>query len=201
MTKRSASAVGRGPKAPPRLRIGISACLLGRPVRYDGTHRRQAWTETLGRLVEWVPVCPEVELGLGTPREPIQLVGSPSRPRLVGVAGGEDHTSRMKAYARAKLRELARLDLCGFVFKDRSPSCGPEGVPVLTAQGVATWGTGLFARAVLARFPGLPVAGEERLRDPEAREAFLRRARAYAASRRGGRPRAPVAERSARARR
>jgi uncharacterized protein YbbK (DUF523 family) len=270
MTKRPAPAAGRGrPVPPPRLRIGISACLLGHPVRYDGTHRYQAWTEDLDRLVEWVPVCPEVELGLGTPREPIHLVApaksspaafrdvgtgssprrkvhpghpesgvvtpatrmSPRRapgssldacppdldsgpgltmsgvttlrrndgraagmieddppPRVLGVETGRDHTRRMTAYAAARLRDLARLDLCGFIFKDRSPSCGPEGVPVQTPRGVATTGTGLFARAVRARFPGLPVTGEERLRDPAARAAFLRRVRAYAAARAGRRP-------------
>ncbi|WP_447974833.1 DUF523 domain-containing protein [Nitrospira sp. Kam-Ns4a] len=188
------------------IRIGISACLLGQRVRYDGGHQSQPWTARLGKQVEWVPVCPEVEMGLGTPREPIQLVGSPARPRLVGVASGREYTDQMRAYAAAKLRALARLGLCGYVFKDRSPSCGlardefGAGVPRFAPDGRATAsprlvpaGTneaGLFARAFRTRFPRLPVAGDGWLRDPAHREEFLRQVVAYAAAarrRRAGR--------------
>src|SRR6266404_7119360 len=111
------------PMAP--LRLGISACLLGHEVRYDGGHKRDPFlTETLGRFVEWVPVCPEVELGLGVPREPIRLEGDPARPRLVALETRTDHTEAMRRLARARATGLARLELAGYVLKSDSPSCG-----------------------------------------------------------------------------
>src|SRR5439155_147061 len=117
------------PMAP--LRLGISACLLGHEVRYDGGHKRDPFlAETLGRFVEWVPVCPEVELGLGVPREPIRLEGDPAAPRLVAVNNRRDLTRAMTRFARARAEQLARLDLVGYVFKKDSPSCGLRRVPV-----------------------------------------------------------------------
>src|SRR6266436_4047539 len=117
------------PMAP--LRLGISACLLGHEVRWDGGHKRDHFlAETLGRFVEWVPVCPEVELGLGVPREPIRLEGDPAAPRLVAANSRRDLTRAMTRLARARAAELARLDLVGYVFKKDSPSCGMERVRV-----------------------------------------------------------------------
>src|SRR5437870_10585264 len=114
------------PTAP--LRLGISACLLGQAVRYDGGHKRDPFlAEVLGRHVEWVPVCPEVELGLGVPREPIRLEGDPARPRLVAPGSGRDLTESMARLARRRCAELSRLDLSGYVLKTGSPSCGMEG--------------------------------------------------------------------------
>lgn len=171
-----------------RPRVGISRCLLGDEVRYDGTHKRdEALLETLSRHVEWVPVCPEVEVGMGTPREPIQLVagadGVPSgtgRVRLLGVTTGEDWTDRMRAWAQARVRDLAALGLSGYVLKARSPSCGVRDVLVHeeTADSTRT-GPGLFAQAVVDGMPGLPVADEDTLRDPHAREEFLERVFRY----------------------
>src|SRR5213593_4287122 len=113
------------------VRLGVSACLLGQAVRYDGGHKRDSFlVDTLGRFVEWVPVCPEVELGLGVPREPIRLEGDPAAPRLVAANSGRDLTRAMTRLARARAAELARLDLVGYVLKKDSPSCGMEGVRV-----------------------------------------------------------------------
>src|SRR5213595_182252 len=122
------------PMAP--LRLGISACLLGQEVRWDGTHKRDPFlAETLGRFVEWVPVCPEVELGLGVPREPIRLEGDPKRPRLIAHGTGRNLTERMAGFADRRLTELTRLDLSGYVLKKNSPSCGKAGVPVHGRNG------------------------------------------------------------------
>lgn len=165
--------------APPRPRVGISACLLGQEVRWNGEHRREPWlVEVLGERVEWVPVCPEVELGLGVPREPIRLVGDPGSPRLVAERSGRDHTSAMIRLAEERVGALAALGLAGYVTKRDSPSCGLAGVPVHPGgppAPPAPAGTGLFVRVLRARMPGLAVEDEVRLRDPAVREAFLAR--------------------------
>ncbi len=164
-----------------RIRVGISACLLGEPVRYDGGHKRDAYlVETLGRYVEWVPVCPEVELGLGTPRETLRLVRIGEGVRMVMPKTGQDHTEGMHALARKRVRELEREDLCGCILKKGSPSCGMERVRVFDAHGVpAKSGRGLFAEALLRHFPNLPVEEEGRLSDPRLRENFIERVFAY----------------------
>src|SRR6185503_7932949 len=123
------------------LRLGISTCLLGREVRYDGGHKRDRFlTDTLGEWVEWVPVCPEVELGLGIPREPIRLEGTAARPQLVAPRSGTDHTDAMTRFARARVEQLARLDLAGYVLKKDSPSCGMERVHVHGRRSVVRSG-------------------------------------------------------------
>ena len=160
------------------LKIGISACLLGQPVRYDGGHKLdQFLVETLGRFVSFVPVCPETECGLGVPREAMRLTGDPASPRLMTIRTGQDLTARMEAWASRRVRELAGEDLCGFIFKSRSPSSGMERVKVYADTGgepVKT-GVGLFAKAFMARFPLLPVEDEGRLHDPVLRENFITR--------------------------
>ncbi|MBM3307249.1 MAG: DUF523 and DUF1722 domain-containing protein [Candidatus Eisenbacteria bacterium] len=158
-----------------RPRIGISACLLGEKVRYDGQHSRDHFlTDTFGKFVEWVPVCPEVECGLGTPREPMHLEGDPDDPRLVTIRTKQDRTRRMKAWARARARELEKEDLAGYIFKSGSPSSGMERVKVYDARGVPRKvGVGVFARAFMDRFPLLPVEDEGRLHDAVLRENFI----------------------------
>ena len=167
------------------VRLGISSCLLGEAVRYDGGHKRDPYlVETLGRLVEWVPVCPEAELGLGTPREPIRLVRDAGRTdgvRLVGRSGVR-LTGRMRGFARSRVRALAKEDLSGYVLKKDSPSCGMERVKVWTeGDGGAAErnGRGIFAAELLRQYPNLPVEEEGRLRDPVLRENFVERAFAY----------------------
>ena len=167
---------------PASIRLGISACLLGEAVRYDGGHKRDAFlTEILAPHVEWVPVCPEVELGLGIPREAMRLVGDPAAPRLVEVRSGVDLSDRMRGYAAARARELAALDLDGYVLKRASPSCGLWRVKVYRDNGVPSGdGRGLFAAALVERLPALPMEEEGRLTDPAIRENFIERVFAMA---------------------
>jgi uncharacterized protein YbgA (DUF1722 family)/uncharacterized protein YbbK (DUF523 family) len=163
------------------LRLGISTCLLGREVRHDGGHKRDAFlTDTLGQWVEWVAVCPEVEIGLGIPRESIRLEGTVANPRLVAPKSGADHTDAMTRFARARVEQLAALDLVGYVLKKDSPSCGMERVRVHGRRAVARNGVGMFARALMTRLPLLPVEEEGRLHDPGLRENFIERVFAYA---------------------
>jgi len=165
----------------PPIRIGISACLLGERVRYDGGHKRDAYlVETFGRYVEWVPVCPEVEMGLGTPRETLRLVRTGGDTRLIMPKTGADHTEAMRAYASRRIAELAKEDLCGYILKKDSPSCGMERVRVFDVHGVpAKSGRGLFAEALLQYFPHLPIEEEGRLSDPRRRDNFVERVFAY----------------------
>jgi len=163
------------------LRLGISRCLLGDEVRFDGGHKRDNFlTDVLGPYVEWVPVCPEVEAGLGTPREAMRLVGDTAHPRLLTIKSGQDHTRELEKMTRNRLDELGDLDLSGFVFKRGSPSCGVERVRVYTEQGMPSHsGAGLFARAFVERFPLIPVEEEGRLCDAPLRENFIERVFCY----------------------
>ena len=159
------------------LRVGVSACLLGHAVRHDGGHKRDRFlTDTLGPHVEWVPVCPELELGLGVPREPIRLEGEPQAPRLVAPGSRTDHTRTMARLAHTRTGALARLDLDGYVLKKDSPSCGMERVRVHGGRGgPSRAGVGAFARVLMQRLPLLPVEEEGRLNDPVLRENFVER--------------------------
>lgn len=164
------------------IRLGISSCLLGEEVRFDGGHKHDALlTETFGQFFEWVPVCPEMEIGLGAPRESLRLEGITGGSRLVAPRSGADHTDAMQRWAGQRLDELAGLDLHGYVLKKDSPSCGMERVRIYGESGVARRnGTGLFAAALLARFPTLPVEEEGRLHDMPIRENFIERVFIYA---------------------
>ncbi len=166
----------------PRVRLGVSACLLGEHVRFDGGHKRDGFlTEIVGPQVEWVPLCPEVEAGFGTPREPMHLARRDGRVRLLTVATREDVTERLDRSARARADALARESLSGYVFKKDSPSCGVHRVKVYVAHGAPVKsGRGLFAAHVIDRLPHLPVEEEGRLQDPELRENFVERIFAYA---------------------
>ena len=162
------------------VRVGISACLLGRPVRFDGGHKRHAFLNgMLGRFVEWVPVCPEEESGLGTPREAMRLVRTDDGLRLLTVRTRKDLTAHLDTHAARRLGELATDDLCGFVLKKDSPSCGLERVKVYAGSTAERTGRGRFAAALIERFPELPVEEEGRLADPRLREHFVERAFAY----------------------
>lgn len=160
-----------------KIRLGISSCLLGNKVRYDGQHKLDHFlADTLGEHVEWVPVCPEVECGLSVPREAMRLVGDPSDPRLVTIKTRIDHTERMQKWAALRTRALDKENLCGFVFKSRSPSSGMKNVKVYNDSGMPSHtGVGLFAKAFMDRFPLLPVEDEGRLNDAHLRENFIER--------------------------
>jgi len=163
------------------IRIGISSCLLGQKVRFDGGHKRDAFlVDTFGTFVEWVPVCPEVELGLGTPREALRLVRKGDEIRMVNTRSGRDISTEMRLWARARTDALAGERLCGYVLKKDSPSCGMERVKIYAEAGMAEKnGRGFFADALMARFPRLPVEEEGRLSDPRLRDNFVERVFAY----------------------
>jgi uncharacterized protein YbgA (DUF1722 family)/uncharacterized protein YbbK (DUF523 family) len=158
-----------------KIKIGISSCLLGNMVRYDGGHKWDRFlTQTLGRYVDFVPVCPEVEIGLGIPREAMRLVGELNHPRLLTIRSRIDHTERMMEWAKERVKELEKENLCGFIFKSDSPSSGLERVKVYDPNGIPVKkGVGLFARAFIDHFPLLPVEDEGRLHDPLLRENFI----------------------------
>jgi uncharacterized protein YbgA (DUF1722 family)/uncharacterized protein YbbK (DUF523 family) len=163
------------------IRIGISACLLGQPVRFDGGHKRNAFlTDTFGHFVEWVPVCPEVECGFGTPREAMRLVGVAADVRLLTVKTRTDLTVRMERVSRSRATALTREDLSGFILKKDSPSCGLARVKVYDPHGTpARVGRGLFASALVEACPHLPIEEEGRLADPRLRDNFVERVFAY----------------------
>lgn len=163
------------------LRIGVSSCLLGREVRFDGGHKHDRYlTEQLGRFVEFVPVCPEVEVGMGIPRESVRLVRRGGDIRMIAERSGTDHTDAMRAWCRKRLAQLERLGLSGYVLKRNSPSCGMERVRLYGPSGMPQrQARGLFAEALMATFVDLPVEEEGRLNDPPLRENFLERVFAY----------------------
>jgi len=164
-----------------KLTIGISSCLLGNNVRYDGGHKWDRYiTDTLGGYFEWVPVCPEVEYGLPVPREALRLIGDPANPRLVTVRTGVDHSDGMLKWAATKLKDLENDNLCGFIFKSRSPSSGISGIKVYTHSGMPSHrGTGIFGGAFMRHFPLIPVIDDGRLHDPQLRENFIERVFVY----------------------
>jgi uncharacterized protein YbgA (DUF1722 family)/uncharacterized protein YbbK (DUF523 family) len=178
MTAASSDVFGDAGRPP--IRIGISACLLGHEVRFDAGHKRNAFlTETFGRFVEWVPVCPEVECGLGTPREPMRLVRGDG-VRLLTVKTRVDLTAQMERFSGSRVAALSGEDLSGYVLKKDSPTCGLERVKIYDRHGTPVrGGRGLFAAALVDAFPHLPVEEEGRLADPRLRDNFVERVFAY----------------------
>jgi len=160
-----------------KLKLGISSCLLGESVRYDGGHKLDKYLrDILGQFVEWAPVCPEVECGLSTPREAMHLIGDVDSPRLVTVKSGVDLTEQMLKWAEEKLAFLEKEELCGFIFKTKSPSSGMRDVRIYNDKGmVVNKGVGLWAKAFMKHFPWLPVEDEGRLNDAALRENFIER--------------------------
>lgn len=168
------------PSSSPLPRIGISSCLLGEPVRYDGGHRKQpALLEAFAGQVEWVASCPEAELSLGVPRETIQIELREGALTLMTTQTRRDLTDSMIAWAKRRANALAAMNVSGYVFKARSPSCGVSSVAVV---GGGNDGTGFFAAALIRRLPNLPVVEEDQLTSPAARQNFLDQVRRYAAS-------------------
>jgi uncharacterized protein YbgA (DUF1722 family)/uncharacterized protein YbbK (DUF523 family) len=160
-----------------KIKLGISTCLLGENVRYDGGHKLDRFlTDTLGQYVEYLPVCPEVECGLPVPREPLHLEGDPESPRLVTSRTKQNMTDRMVSWADKRVVELEKEELCGFIFKSDSPSSGMERIRVYNEKGMPIKkGVGMFAREFMEHFPLLPVEDEGRLHDPKLRENFIER--------------------------
>ena len=163
-----------------KLKLGVSSCLLGESVRYNGEHKRDSTViDLLGQQFEAVPVCPEVELGMGVPREPVRLVANDaSSERMVGSESGKDWTQAMVDFNSIKLEALRQQNLSGFIFKSRSPSCGPGNVPLHHEQEKRST-VGLFAHALMQYFPSLPVIDEEALQDEIVRQDFVARVIQY----------------------
>lgn len=158
------------------IRIGVSACLLGEHVRYDGGHKHDRYiTDTLGRFFSFVPICPEVECGLPVPREAMQLVGDEAATRLLGKHSRSDFTGLMLDYRTVRVRRMEDERLCGFVFKERSPSCGLTAVPLHESGAAEAVTVGLFAREVILHFPLMPMEEAERLRNHNVRKNFIER--------------------------
>lgn len=176
---------GRFPGAgiPPALpiRVGVSRCLLGEEVRFDGGHKRDRFlTDVLGRHVEWVPVCPAVEAGFGTPREAMRLVGDAERPQLMTITSERNMTTPLAVHSKLKLETLEQTELSGYIFKKDSPSCGIERVKLFNAHNMPSrTGVGLFARAFKERFPLVPIEDEGRLCDLALRDHFIERMFCY----------------------
>ena len=166
----------------PVIKLGISRCLLGESVRYDGGHKLDRYLrDTLGRYVRWVPVCPEVECGLSVPREAMCLVGTPEKHSLLTVKSRVDHTDRMLTWVNSMLPRLEKEDLCGFVFKSHSPSSAMRDAKIYTESGQpSARGPGMFAAEFMRRFPLVPVEDEGRLNDEPLRENFIERVFNYA---------------------
>jgi uncharacterized protein YbgA (DUF1722 family)/uncharacterized protein YbbK (DUF523 family) len=161
--------------------VGISSCLLGEKVRFDGGHRQDHYiTDTLGKFFRFLPVCPEVGSGMAIPREAMRLEGNPASPRLVTQRSRVDLTDQMMGYCRDKVAELAGEELCGFIFKKNSPSSGLHRVKVYNNGMPTKNGRGLFAAEVVRAFPFLPVEEDGRLIDPKLRENFIERVFTYA---------------------
>ncbi|MFC1863885.1 YbgA family protein [Thermodesulfobacteriota bacterium] len=160
-----------------RIKIGISRCLLGDKVRYDGGHKKDRFlTDTLSMYVDYVPVCPEVEAGFPVPREAFRLVGDPERPVMITSKTRKDVTELMKKWAQKRVKELEEESLCGFIFKKDSPSSGMERVKVYNDKGMPQKkGVGIFAGLFTDHFPLIPVEEEGRLHDPALRENFIER--------------------------
>ncbi|MDD5092007.1 MAG: DUF523 and DUF1722 domain-containing protein [Candidatus Wallbacteria bacterium] len=163
------------------IKIGVSSCLLGNPVRYDGNHKQDHFaTDVLSTFFEFVPVCPEIELGMGVPREAIHLVGDPENPRLLGVRSKKDWTETMRNWATERIRKLESENLCGFIFRKKSPSSGLFRVPVHNEKGsVIGHGSGIFAGMMARAFPLVPMEEDGRLNDLTLRENFLERVFAF----------------------
>jgi uncharacterized protein YbgA (DUF1722 family)/uncharacterized protein YbbK (DUF523 family) len=169
------------PAAEGPIRLGVSSCLLGEAVRFDGGHKRDRFvTDLLGSFVEWVPVCPEVEVGMGIPRPALRLVRRGDAVHMLEIKSGCDHTRSMRQFAARRVRELRALELCGYILKKDSPSCGMARVKVYAEKGAAKReGAGLYASILMQAFPSLPVEEEGRLNDPRLRENFIARVFAY----------------------
>ena len=164
-----------------KIKLGISSCLLGENVRYDGGHKLDRYLrDVLGRFVEYVPVCPEAEAGFGTPREAFRLVGDRENPRLITTRTKVDHTERMRRWSRIRARQMEGECLCGFIFKSGSPSSGMERVRVYDKNGVPSKsGVGVWAADFMEHFPLLPVEDDGRLHDAGIRENFIERVFVY----------------------
>ena len=159
-----------------KIRIGVSSCLIGEKVRWNGDHKQDRYVrEILSRYFEYIPVCPEVEVGMGVPRETVALYGDPEKPSMISKKTQTDWTKPMEKYIKSRINTLSADDLCGYIFKSKSPSCGMGRVPLYSEFGShkVKHGPGMFANAFINSFPLVPTEDEGRLNDPRIRENFI----------------------------
>ena len=159
-----------------KIRIGVSSCLIGEKVRWNGDHKQDRYVrEILSRYFEYIPVCPEVEVGMGVPRETVALYGDPEKPSMISKKTQTDWTKPMEKYIKSRINSLSADDLCGYIFKSKSPSCGMGRVPLYSEFGShkVKHGPGMFANAFINSFPLVPTEEEGRLNDPRIRENFI----------------------------
>ena len=159
-----------------KIRIGVSSCLIGEKVRWNGDHKQDRYVrEILSRYFEYIPVCPEVEVGMGVPRETVALYGDPEKPSMISKKTQTDWTKPMEKYIKSRINTLSADDLCGYIFKSKSPSCGMGRVPLYSEFGShkVKHGPGMFANAFINSFPLVPTEEEGRLNDPRIRENFI----------------------------
>ncbi len=159
-----------------KIKIGVSSCLIGEKVRWNGDHKQDRYVrEVLEQYFEYLPVCPEVEVGMGVPRETVALYGELKNPKMLGRKSRIDWTGKMNRFVKGRIKQLNHDDLCGFIFKSKSPSCGLGRIPVYseTETGKARHGAGMFAKAFTNAFPLTPVEDEGRLHDPRIKENFI----------------------------
>ena len=158
------------------IKIGVSSCLLGEKVRWNGDHKQDRYVrEILGNYFEYVPVCPEMEVGMGVPRETVALYGTLEEPKMISKKSKIDWTERMNRYLKDRINQLTRDELSGYIFKSKSPSCGIARVPVFseTDRSKARHGAGMFANAFIKKFPLVPIEDEGRLNDAKIRDNFI----------------------------
>ena len=159
-----------------KIKIGVSSCLVGEKVRWNGDHKQDRYVrEILSRYFEYIPVCPEVEVGMGVPRETVALYGDPEKPSMISKKTQTDWTKPMEKYIKSRINTLSADDLCGYIFKSKSPSCGMGRVPLYSEFGShkVKHGPGMFANAFINSFPLVPTEEEGRLNDPRIRENFI----------------------------
>jgi len=164
-----------------KLKIGISSCLLGKNVRYNGENKLDRFiVKILGHYFSYIPICPEVECGLGIPRLPMRLEGNPKRPKLVITSTNIDITKKMLSWSKEKVHKLEKEHLDGFIFKSRSPSCGILDLTVYRKKkSPPKKGQGLFVKMFKDHFPLIPIEEGERLHDPELLKSFFARILIY----------------------
>lgn len=163
------------------IRVGVSSCLLGKEVRYDAGHKKNRYlTDVLDEYVEWVSICPEIESGMPTPRPAMRLVEDGEDVRMTEIKSNEDHTAGMRRFSQSRVRKLRDLNLCGYILKKNSPSCGMTRVKIWTGKGTPRHdGRGLYASELMDAYPNLPVEEEGRLHDAALRDNFIERIFSY----------------------
>lgn len=164
------------PESQKRIVIGVSSCLLGEKVRFDGGHKRDSYLcDLLANYVDFLPICPEVAIGMGIPRPSVHLVGDPKKPRMVEVKNSSmDYTDAMINFAQETMKTLTSIS--GYILKNKSPSCGLKSIKVYQEQKrPPLFGQGIYAKILTEFYPSLPIEEEGRLNDPYLRENFIER--------------------------